>query len=205
MGLETAVITAVAGSSLLGAQSALQQGATQAAAGRFNQQIAERNAKVLERQQDQIDRSTALDIARFRKNFDRLQGAASQAFRYNGWVASGGTPLQVLLANASEADEEIALTRYNAEVGKQQLQEEALNMRLQGRLQRMYGQAARRAGYMQAATSLLQGAAQGYSLLQNQPTPPTGASAYSSGESAAPTFKGPTGIPFGPAEGYTGG
>lgn len=67
MGLETAVITAVAGSKLLGARSALQQGATQAAAGRFNQQIAERNAKVLERQQDQIDRSTAIDIARFRK------------------------------------------------------------------------------------------------------------------------------------------
>jgi len=204
MGLETAVITAVAGSSLLSASSAIQQGATQAAAGRFNQQVAERNAKALEKQQDQIDRSTSLDIARFRKNFDRLQGAASQAFRYNGWVASGGTPLQILLANASEADEEIALTRYNAEVGKQQLQEEALNMRLQGRLQRMYGQAARRAGYMRAATSLLQGAAQGYSLLQNQPTPPV-ASAYSSGESAAPTFTGPTGIPFGPAEGYTGG
>ena len=173
MGAETAFITAVAGSSLLSARSALQQGATQAAAGRFNRQIAERNAKVLERQQDEIDRSTALDISRFRKNFDRLQGAASQAFRYNGWVASGGTPLQVLLANASEADEEIASTRYNAEVGKQQLQEEALNTRLQGRLQRMYGQAARRAGYIQAATSLLQGAAQGSSLLQNQPTPPT--------------------------------
>ena len=66
MGAETAFITAVAGSSLLSARSALQQGATQAAAGRFNQQIAERNAKVLERRQDEIDRSTALDISRFR-------------------------------------------------------------------------------------------------------------------------------------------
>lgn len=150
----------VAGSSLLSAQSAVQQGAAARAAGQFNANMAERNAKISEQQAEQIKRSSEFDINRFRDNFDDLQATAAQAFRYNGFVATGGTPLQVLLDNSREADTEIALRRYNASIGEQQALESATEQRLQGRLDRMMGRSAQKASYYQAAGSLLGGAAQ---------------------------------------------
>lgn len=199
--------TIVATSSLLSARSAVQQGAAARAAGQFNANMAERNAKVAEQQAEQIKRSSEFDINRFRDNFADLQATAAQAFRYNGFVATGGTPLQVLLDNAREADTEIALRRYNASIGEQQALESATEQRLQGRLDRMMGRSAQRASYYQAAGSLLGGGARISSIFSRSPlTQSKGfGSAYSFGESPAPTFEGPTGIPFGPAEGYTGG
>lgn len=151
--------TIVAGASLLSASSAVQQGAAAKAAGQFNANMAERNAQVAEQQAEQIKRSSEFDINRFRENFDDLQATAAQAFRYNGFVATGGTPLQVLLDNAREADTEIALRRYNASIGEQQSLESATEQRLQGRLDRMMGRSAQKASYYQAAGSLLSGGA----------------------------------------------
>lgn len=151
--------TIVAGASLLSASSAVQQGAAAKAAGQFNANMAERNAQVAEQQAEQIKRSSEFDINRFRENFDDLQATAAQAFRYNGFVATGGTPLQVLLDNAREADTEIALRRYNASIGEQQALESATEQRLQGRLDRMMGRSAQKASYYQAAGSLLSGGA----------------------------------------------
>ena len=88
--------TLVAGTSLLSASAAVQQGAAARAAGQFNANMAERNAQVAEQQAEQIKRSSEFDINRFRDNFADLQATAAQAFRYNGFVATGGTPLQVL-------------------------------------------------------------------------------------------------------------
>lgn len=150
----------VASSSLLSARAAVQQGAAANAAGRFNAQMSERNAQIAEQQAEQIKRSSEFDINRFRDNFSELQASTAQAFRYNGFVATGGTPLQVLLNNAREADEEIAMRRYNASIGEQQALESATEQRLQGRLQRMQGAAAQRASYYRAAGSLLAGGAQ---------------------------------------------
>lgn len=152
--------TVVATSSLLSARSALAEGAAARAAGQFNAQMSERNARVAEQQAEQIKRSAEFDINRFRDNFSELQATSAQAFRYNGFVATGGTPLQVLLNNAREADEEIAMRRYNASIGEQQALESATEQRLQGRLQRMQGAAAQTASYYRAAGSLLAGAAQ---------------------------------------------
>lgn len=196
--------TLVVGSSLLSARSALAQGAAANAAGQFNANMAERNAKVAEQNAEQIKRSSEFDINRFRDNFDDLQATSAQAFRYNGFVATGGTPLQVLLDNAREADEEIHIRRYNASIGQQQALESAAEQRLQGRLDRMMGRSAQRASYYQAAGSLLGGAAQISNIFGPSSITQPQASAYSAGESAAPTFEGSTGIPFGPAEGYTG-
>ena len=152
--------TLVAGTSLLSARGALAQGAAANAASQFNANMAERNAQVAEQQAEMIKRSSEFDINRFRDNFSDLQATSAQAFRYNGFVATGGTPLQVLLDNAREADEEIALRRYNASIGEQQALESATEQRLQGRLDRMMGRSAQRASYYQAAGSLLRGGAQ---------------------------------------------
>ena len=151
--------TVVAASSLLSASAAVQQGAAAKAAGQFNANMAERNAKVAEQQAEMIKRSSEFDINRFREDFSDIQASTGTAFRHNGFIATGGTPLQVLLDNAREADTEIALRRYNASIGEQQALESATEQRLQGRLDRMMGRSAQKASYYQAAGSLLSGGA----------------------------------------------
>ena len=73
-------------------------------------------------------------IVQFREDFQDLQDATQQAYRYNGWIAEEGTPLKVALANAQEADAEIETRRYNAAVGAQTLREKGVESRLQGQL-----------------------------------------------------------------------
>ena len=72
-------------------------------------------------------------------------------------MADTGTPLKVALANAQQADEEVATMRYNAKVGKQELKEQGVQQRMQANLNRMYGRNAARAGKFQAMGSLLSG------------------------------------------------
>lgn len=153
-------VALVAGTSLLSARSALQQGAAARAAGQANANMAERNAKVAEQQAEQIKRSAEFDVNRFRSNFGDLQASAATAYRFNGFVASEGTPALQLLENAREADEEILAIRYNASTQAQQALESATESRLQGRLDRMRGAQAQKASYYQAAGSLLRGGTQ---------------------------------------------
>lgn len=166
----TAFAVAVAGSSILGAYSAVQQGRASAAAGEYNARMGERNAQVAEQQAEQIKRAAEFDVNRFRSNFGDLQATAGTAYRFNGFVASEGTPALQLIANAKEADEEIFTMRYNASINRQQALETATEMRLQARLDRMVGRQAGRAGYIGAAGSLLGGAAQ-IAGMRAMPTP----------------------------------
>lgn len=144
-------------SAAVSAVGAIEQGRAQARAYRYNAQVNERNAAVAEQEGEQIIAENEVELLRFRNQFDDLQAATQQAFRYNGWIASEGTPLKVAMANAAEADEEIAIRRYNAKVGKQQREESALQQRMQANLNRMYASAARTAGFMRAGSSLIGG------------------------------------------------
>ena len=157
----TIAVAATAGSSLLSARAAIQSGKAQQRANEFNAQVQERNAKVSEQQADLIQKKSELDIQRFQQDFNRLQAATMQAFRYNGFVATGGTPLKVAMENARQADEEIAMRRYNAAIGEQQALESATESRMQADLNRLYGRQARTASYYQAGSTLLSGASRG--------------------------------------------
>ena len=134
----------------------LSAGKQQQAAYNYNRDINERNALVAEQEARQLVFQEEQNIVDFRKQFSDLQDATAQAFRYNGWIASEGTPLKVALANAQEADEEIATRRYNAKVGKQELMEQATQERMQGQLNVMYGRSARLASKARAINSLIQ-------------------------------------------------
>ena len=83
------------------------------------------------------------------------------AASHNGWLADSGTPLKIALANAQEADNEINIKRYNASVGKQELEEQGVQSRMQGTLNRMYGREARRAGTAKSNQALLSGISSG--------------------------------------------
>ena len=154
-----AISAAVLGST---AQAAGQvaEGNTKNAAYQFNADINERNAQVAEQQADQLVRREEEKIVDFQKDFRKFSDSQSQAFRYNGWIASEGTPLKVALASAQEAEEEIATRRYNAKVSSGALEENAAQERMQATLNRMYGKTARRAGQISATTTLLNQAAE---------------------------------------------
>jgi len=160
MGIETAIIAAGVGSAVAGAVGSIASGKQQEAAYKYNASINERNAQVAEMQGEQLVYANELEIERFKDDFQDLQAATTQAFRYNGFAAGSGTPLKIALANAAEADEEIAIRRYNAKVGKQQTEESATQERMQAQLNRLYGRQARTAGYINAGTSLLKAGAQ---------------------------------------------
>lgn len=156
MGIEAA-IAATAVSAISGANSARAIGKSQQVANEYNAAVSERNAKVNEQDAVQLKIQSELEIAQFQKEFRNLQDATSQAFRFNGFVAESGTPLKVALASAKEADNEIAIRRYNADLGEQRLKESALQNKMQADLSRLYGRQARAAGNIRAGQSLLAG------------------------------------------------
>lgn len=156
MGIEAAIASTVI-SSIVAANGARAIGKQQKAANDFNADINDRNALADEQDAVQLKIASELDIARFKRQFADLQDATSQAFRYNGFVAEGGTPLKIALANAQEADEEIAIKKYNAAIGQQDLEQSAVQNRMQGSLNRLYGRNAMAAGNINAGTSLLSG------------------------------------------------
>ena len=145
-------------STALSAASSIAAGRQQKAAYDYNAQIDERNALAKEIQAEVYKRNQDLQIQKFRQDFRRLNDATSQAFRKNGFVATGGTPLLVALENAQNADEEIAIKEYNASVGEQQIKESAVNDRLSANLNRMYGQAAKKSGMIGAGKTIMSGA-----------------------------------------------
>ena len=143
----------------------IQAGKDAKAAHDYNAQVADRNALVAEQQAEQLRLREEVQIVQFRKDFRKFSDAQAQAFRYNGWVASDGTPLKVALASAAEAEQEVSARRYNAALGEQALEESALEQRMSGNLQRMYVRRAQTAGFVGAGQSLLSG---GSSYLQTQ-------------------------------------
>jgi len=156
MSIEAAIASTII-TSVVAANGARAVGKQQKAANDFNADINDRNALADEQDAVQLKIASELDIARFKRQFADLQDATMQAFRYNGFVADGGTPLKVALANAQAADEEIAIMKYNAEVGVQEIEESATQNRMQASLNRLYGRNAMAAGNINAGTSLLSG------------------------------------------------
>ena len=156
MGIEAAIASTII-TSVVAANGARVVGKQQKAANDFNADINDRNALADEQKVTQLKLVNGLEVTKFKKEFSDLQDATMQAFRYNGFVADGGTPLKVALANAQAADEEIAIMKYNAEVGVQEIEESATQNRMQASLNRLYGRNAMAAGNINAGTSLLSG------------------------------------------------
>ena len=133
MGLELPALLALSGAgvSLIGAE---QQAKGVRTAGKYAKAVGERNFKVAETKAEMRVFQAAQDIVRFREDFRDLNDSSGQAFRFNGVVATSGTALDVQLANALEADIEIATIDLNARREAQDLRDQGLNARLEGDL-----------------------------------------------------------------------
>ena len=137
----------------------------QAAAGRYNKAVADRNAAVLDQKAQQEIFRTGQEIVRFREQFSDLQAQTGSAFRYNNVVASSGTALDVLLENAQQADADVEMMRYNGAARASDLEQEGVNQRLKGEVANLEAQimakTTRMQGFMSFGNSLMSGAESG--------------------------------------------
>ena len=120
-------ITAVA--SVAAAQQA-------SAAGKYNQAVQERNAKVKEQEVAQMEKQKEFDLARFDQQFAQLQGQTKTAILKSG-VELSGSGLNVMRYNSEQAEIEKDILEYNSKVSQSRKLEEANFARMSGNLARM--------------------------------------------------------------------
>jgi hypothetical protein len=123
---------ATAFTAVMGAAQYKQQGTI----GKFNQNVANRNAAVLEGQATQIEQKAEFDIAQFRKDYYRMTGETTVALAKSGVELGTGTAYNIELSNAYEAKLQENLIKYNSEVAAANKMEEANFARIRGTMAR---------------------------------------------------------------------
>jgi len=127
----------------------------QSAIGKYNQQVANRNATIAEQEAGQIDKQAEFDIARFDQRFRQSVGTVEVALAKSGVDITSGSGARVTEANALEAEMQNKLTRYNADVSMANKMEEARFSRIQGEMARQQARLKNIQTITKAGTSLL--------------------------------------------------
>ena len=144
----TIAIIATVVSTAVSAIGAIRSGQQAAAAGEFNAQLAERNAA--------IARERAFSsAARLRRQQRRDIGGATAGFLASGIQLTGG-PLDFLADLAAEQELEARLVEAGGLI-------EASGLTAQASISRFEGEAARTAGFLSGAGTILGGAAEAFS------------------------------------------
>jgi hypothetical protein len=117
---------------VMGAIQYKQQGTL----GKFNQNVANRNAAVYEDQAYQIEQKAEFDIAQFRKDYYRMTGETTVALAKSGVELGTGSAYNIELSNAYEAKLQENLIKYNSEVAANNKMEEANFARIRGTMAR---------------------------------------------------------------------
>jgi len=159
-------------SSAIGAVGAIQQGNAQAAAmqaqanaATYNAQVADMNAKIEDRRaRDALERGQE-EEQRLRLQAAQLQGRQRAAMAANGVDLGFGSPLDTILDTAVMAERDALRVRRAAANEAYDFDMRATNMRADANLGRMNAassragaSAARTAGYLNAAGTVLGGA-----------------------------------------------
>ena len=124
------------------------------AAGKYNQAVQERNARVAEQEAEGLEKQKEFDLARFDQQFVQLQGETKTAILKSG-VELSGSGLNVMRYNAEQAEIEKDILDYNSKVKQSQKLEEANFARMRGQVARNEARAAELGYYAQAGQSLM--------------------------------------------------
>ena len=124
------------------------------AAGKYNQAVQERNARVAEQEAEGLEKQKEFDLARFDQQFSQLQGETKTAILTSG-VELSGSGLNVMRYNAQQAEIEKDILDYNSKVAQSQKMEEANFARMRGQIARNEAKAAQIGYYAQAGQSLM--------------------------------------------------
>ena len=122
--------------------------------GKFNQQVANRNALVAEQEAAATAKLTQFNIQKFNQSFEKLQSQSKVSTLKSG-VELSGTALKILQSNAEQAELQRDVIEYNGKVAEAKKLEEANFARMSGSIARMQGR-QQAIGYLsQAGSSLL--------------------------------------------------
>lgn len=157
--LPFAIAGAQIASAGVSAAGSIKSGKAARAAAEYNAKIKERNAKVAEQAAEQVLAQSDRDALVTQNIASKFISSQMVGYRKAGVVASTGTALKVALDSANNADEKIALGKYQAKVNAITLREQAVDARLGASLAIAEGQAAEQASKFQAISSLLGGSA----------------------------------------------
>lgn len=118
--------------------------------GQAQQNMANYNAAVAEREAEQAKRAAAFEESANRDQAARLKGLQRAAFAKSG-VSQTGTPLLVEADTEMQAEQDALAIRYSGSIAEARAKSRAS-------LERQRGKAAKQAGYFGAGASLLNGA-----------------------------------------------
>ncbi|BAQ85573.1 internal virion protein B-like protein [uncultured Mediterranean phage uvMED] len=135
------------GTSIIGARQA-------SANGKFNQSVSNRNALIKEQEAEAIEAKKELDLAKFDKQFQVLEGEVITRISTSGAELSG-SGMRVMRYNAEQAELEKDMIAYNAEINKSRKFEEANFARIQGDIARQNARMTELSYYSKAGESLL--------------------------------------------------
>ena len=122
--------------------------------GKFNQDVANRNALVSEQEAAATAKLTQFNIQKFNQSFEKLQSQSKVSTLKSG-VELSGTALKILQSNAEQAELQRDVIEYNGKVAEAKKLEEANFARMSGSIARMQGR-QQAIGYLsQAGSSLL--------------------------------------------------
>ena len=145
------------------------QAKNQSAAGKYNQQVYNRNAQIAEQEAQQIEKQTEVDLQRFDQKFNQLQGQTTTRILTSGADLSG-SGLRIMHNNETQAQLERNTIRYNSKIAQQSKFNEANFARIQGGIARQQGRAAAIGTLASAAFSFGQ-SKPGQTLLGSVPNP----------------------------------
>lgn len=150
---ETALIGGVglAAVGQLGAAGAMaEQAAMQAA-------LSEYNARLQDREAEQIEAETLFARRRQLREASRIGGTLRAAIGASGLIPTEGTPLLIQSRQAAESELENLLIGYEGQAGAQRALSQGVLDRLQAGFYRRQAGAARTAGWIGAGSTLLTG------------------------------------------------
>tara|TARA_R100000734_G_scaffold18989_1_gene17372 strand:+ start:494 stop:1006 length:513 start_codon:yes stop_codon:yes gene_type:complete len=124
------------------------------AAGKFNQKIENRNALVKEEEGKVLENKLKLDLEKFDKKFEELEGEVITSVLFSGATLQG-SGLRILKKNKEEAELEKEVIEYNSKVEQSRVYEQANFARMRGQLARQQGRTAALGYYAQAGSTLL--------------------------------------------------
>lgn len=141
----------------LATAGAVQSGRIAEAQAKSAQNIANYNAAIQEREAKAIKQKTAFEQRREVERVARVKSALRAKLAGSGARMDIGTPLMLQEEQAAELELENLLIGYEGRIGAQRAKSQAELDRLQGRIYRQKGKAARKASYLKAGTTLLTG------------------------------------------------
>jgi len=145
------------------------QAANQSAAGKYNQQVYNRNAQIAEQEAKQIEQQTEVDLQKFDQKFGQLQGQTTTRILTSGADLSG-SGLRILHSNDTQAQLERNTINYNSKIAQQSKFNEANFARIQGKVARERGRSAA-FGTLASAAVTFGDSKPGKTLLSNIPNP----------------------------------